>query len=395
MDRKKLLITLAITLSLLLATFTLAGCDEAESPAAQAATVNGEPILEQDITDSIEAMRSQSGYTADVDWATALAGSALTPESLREQVIDSFVRNIVIEQAALEQGYQADTTAIDEQITQAKTTVGGDEQNWTDTLKRYGYKDEQAYRDMLTTSDLAEQMYDAYIVEPSAEELEQYVIDNATSIEGYTVPDDGVVVYADVPESVITQLKEQWVTANKGIRFQEYVDGLVEAADVVINPIPEDVPYNVDMSLAEDINEESESNPTAGTTSTPEAIEAALAAGLVIEDIVVGEGAEAIDGSEVAVFYTGTLADGTVFDSRQAPDDPITLTLGQGTVIKGWDAGLVGMQVGGRRLLTIPPELAYGDQELNDIPANSTLYFEVELSAATQPSAESNAGAGE
>ena len=103
--------------------------------------------------------------------------------------------------------------------------------------------------------------------------------------------------------------------------------------------------------------------------------------GLLIEDIVVGNGNEAKDHNKVVVNYTGTLENGSVFDSSLKPGrDPFTFTLGVGSVIKGWDQGVKGMKVGGKRKLVIPPELGYGDKGAgNVIPPNTTLYFEVEL----------------
>jgi peptidylprolyl isomerase/FKBP-type peptidyl-prolyl cis-trans isomerase FkpA len=97
-------------------------------------------------------------------------------------------------------------------------------------------------------------------------------------------------------------------------------------------------------------------------------------------DEVVGTGAEAVDGKSISVSYTGTLADGTVFDSTSKDGgQPFTFTLGAGQVIKGWDEGVVGMKVGGTRKLVIPPSLGYGDQATGSIPPNSTLTFVIQL----------------
>ena len=103
--------------------------------------------------------------------------------------------------------------------------------------------------------------------------------------------------------------------------------------------------------------------------------------GLLIEDLVVGDGAEAKDYNKVVVNYTGKLEDGSVFDSSLNPGrSPFTFTLGTGSVIKGWDQGLKNMKVGGKRKLTIPPDLAYGANGAgNAVPPNATLIFEVEL----------------
>ena len=100
---------------------------------------------------------------------------------------------------------------------------------------------------------------------------------------------------------------------------------------------------------------------------------------LKIEDTVVGTGDEALAGKQVTVHYTGTLTNGTKFDSSLDRGQPFTFTLGAGEVIQGWDEGVAGMKVGGKRKLTIPPEMGYGPMAISTIPANSTLLFDVEL----------------
>jgi FKBP-type peptidyl-prolyl cis-trans isomerase len=104
--------------------------------------------------------------------------------------------------------------------------------------------------------------------------------------------------------------------------------------------------------------------------------------GLNIEDIVLGEGAAAASGQSVTVHYTGWLTGGSKFDSSKDRNDPFVFNLGAGQVIRGWDEGVQGMQVGGTRKLTIPPELGYGARGAGGvIPPNATLVFEVELLA--------------
>lgn len=101
--------------------------------------------------------------------------------------------------------------------------------------------------------------------------------------------------------------------------------------------------------------------------------------GFKIEDLKKGSGKEAKRGDTVTVNYKGTLTDGTVFDSSYDRGQPFTTQIGVGQVIQGWDTGIPGMKVGGKRKLTIPAELGYGSQGAGKIPPNATLIFEVEL----------------
>ena len=108
--------------------------------------------------------------------------------------------------------------------------------------------------------------------------------------------------------------------------------------------------------------------PTAQSTDT-----------LKIEDVKVGTGAEATAGKTVTVNYTGWLTNGTKFDSSLDRNQPFKFHLGGGQVIQGWDQGVVGMKIGGKRKLTIPASLGYGARGVGPIPPNSTLVFEVDL----------------
>ena len=124
--------------------------------------------------------------------------------------------------------------------------------------------------------------------------------------------------------------------------------------------------------------------PEQAPAETPEAAPAGevvtTASGLQYQEVVLGEGDEAVTGSRVQVHYTGRLEDGTQFDTSRDSGQPFEFTLGAGRVIQGWDEGIVGMREGGQRTLIIPPELGYGASGFPPvIPPDATLIFDVEL----------------
>src|ERR1700737_1707083 len=135
------------------------------------------------------------------------------------------------------------------------------------------------------------------------------------------------------------------------------------------------------LSLAAVLSACASSAPASTTSSSgAKAAEVTMPDGLKFTDDQVGTGAEAQAGKTVSVHYTGWLLDGTKFDSSKDRNQPFLFPLGRGQVIKGWDEGVAGMKVGGKRTLVIPPDLGYGARGAGGvIPPNATLKFEVEL----------------
>ena len=114
--------------------------------------------------------------------------------------------------------------------------------------------------------------------------------------------------------------------------------------------------------------------------SVAEGAAATAPSGLIIEELAVGSGATALAGTRVSVHYTGWLTNGTKFDSSHDRNQPFEFQLGAGQVIRGWDEGVAGMRVGGKRKLTIPPQLGYGARGAGGvIPPDAVLVFEIEL----------------
>ncbi|WP_275546035.1 MULTISPECIES: FKBP-type peptidyl-prolyl cis-trans isomerase [unclassified Pseudomonas] len=100
---------------------------------------------------------------------------------------------------------------------------------------------------------------------------------------------------------------------------------------------------------------------------------------LIIEDLQLGDGKAVVKGALITTQYRGWLADGSEFDSSYSRGKPFQCVIGTGRVIKGWDQGLMGMQVGGKRKLLVPAHLGYGERSMGAIPPNSDLTFEIEL----------------
>ena len=121
---------------------------------------------------------------------------------------------------------------------------------------------------------------------------------------------------------------------------------------------------------------------TATPTPAPASTSIKMENGLQIQDLKVGTGAEVHLGQGLTMHYSGTLEDGTKFDSSYDRGEPFQFVLGAGQVIQGWDLGVQGMKVGGKRKLIIPPDLGYGTRGIGPIPPNATLFFEVEVLAA-------------
>jgi FKBP-type peptidyl-prolyl cis-trans isomerase len=106
---------------------------------------------------------------------------------------------------------------------------------------------------------------------------------------------------------------------------------------------------------------------------------------LQVEDLTVGTGPTALAGDTVTIHYIGRFTNGQVFDNSYDRGEPLTFRLGTGAVIAGVDQGVVGMKVGGKRRLTVPPNLAYGSSGQGSIPPNATLVFEIDLISVTRP----------
>jgi FKBP-type peptidyl-prolyl cis-trans isomerase len=159
------------------------------------------------------------------------------------------------------------------------------------------------------------------------------------------------------------------------VRFAPMV-ALVACSKLTSPPAPEPIASDTPVAMASTPPAPSAARPMPREQQVPN--QPPQGGDLKIEDLVPGKGPEVKAGDTVVVHYTGTLLDGTKFDSSKDHGQPFTTPI-PGRVIQGWNKGIPGMKVGGKRKLTIPPSLGYGAQGQGKIPPNSTLVFEIEL----------------
>ncbi len=124
---------------------------------------------------------------------------------------------------------------------------------------------------------------------------------------------------------------------------------------------------------------ETKNKPAEQNTNQANALKAEDIKDLYMQEITVGNGKEAVDGKTVSVNYRGTFLDGKEFDSSYSRNKPFEFKLGSKNVIEGWEIGVKGMKVGGKRVLVVPPQMAYGEKGSGPIPPNTPLKFEIEL----------------
>ena len=160
----------------------------------------------------------------------------------------------------------------------------------------------------------------------------------------------------------------------------EAIAANLTAPDATVTAEPQIAQAAEDLTAEEETMSEEMSEEMTGEEASTEATLTTTESGLQYEDIVEGTGAMPQSGQRVTVHYTGTLEDGTKFDSSRDRNRPFSFTIGVGQVIKGWDEGVASMRVGGQRNLIIPPELGYGARGAGGvIPPDATLLFDVEL----------------
>jgi len=188
--------------------------------------------------------------------------------------------------------------------------------------------------------------------------------------------DDTVTVDAVSANNGTTTTKS---AADVGVQHPEYPSTHENAAKSMPQENKDDNAAEIPVTTPAPADANASAAPAAAAAAAGAGAEVKLPGGTTYVDEVVGTGPEAHTGQTVTVHYTGTLTNGEKFDSSHDRNRPFTFSLGAGDVIKGWDEGIVGMKVGGKRKLVIPADQAYGSEQKGPIPPNSTLLFDVEL----------------
>jgi len=174
----------------------------------------------------------------------------------------------------------------------------------------------------------------------------------------------------------MTQIKINYVLVTIGL-------GMIIGLLLILSNQPKNSPVeeftNIDLNQPQN-NPMTDQNNNPNVLSETSSPAMADVTELKVEDLVVGTGPEVKSGDTISIHYLGTLVDGTKFDSSYDRGQPFETQIGVGRVIPGWDQGIIGLQVGGKRRLTIPYQLAYGEEGVpGAIPPKATLIFEVEL----------------
>lgn len=300
MKHKRVRSILIVCCLLTLGLCGLSACNT--GPQGVAAVVNDQEILEQDITASIEALRSQhSGNEDPEQWSAYLDSVELTPQSLRESVIKEHISDVLLVEVAQNEGYTYDKEAVEASLNQAKDLAGSSEEEWAELLHDMGYHDEEAYRNKLIANDLRTQMLEEFQVQPTNEELKVFIALYPNAVPRYIYPgafeeqsqretteepatdeakveDEGKelrdesndtptpsspevsedvasvlesglsaddIELETVPDEVIEQFEVLWLELNKGNKFQEWLENLEKEASITIYAMPSGLPYDV------------------------------------------------------------------------------------------------------------------------------------------------------
>ncbi len=253
---------------------------------------------------------------------------------------------------------------------------------WTESFELPSAAEDEAAAEEDAAEDEAATEEEDVAEDEGTTEDEDTTEEDAATEDDATTEDE--VPNADLDlNTVPTSLKEELAKEAKDEKItneqETYWTALAQSDEITVNPMPQGLSYDVDLSLATPVDDTTDTEEPVAVDSE-EDVAAAEAEGLVIEDTVEGTGVEVKDGDSIEVYYTGMLTDGTEFDSNEGTGTPFSLIAGEGgSVIQGWKDGLIGMKVGGTRHLIIPPSLGYADSANGDIPANSILLFDVTL----------------
>lgn len=245
---------MAVIIALLAVTLVLVGGEN--QGVSSAATVNGQPISEQKVTNYIGSMREQSGMTDDSTWASYLKTYSMTASDLRTQVIDQYAKQMVAEQEAKKQGISVSDSDITDQISTMREQYGlTDDDEWTEALSQVGYT-ESTYRSLMKDELLQEKLCQKAVATPSISQTDLITFISTYgsyfSTDSWTAPASGATVDLNsIPSDVLSKIESAATQMAWQSQAQTYLNNLYTSANIKIKEMPSGLPYDVDTTNAE------------------------------------------------------------------------------------------------------------------------------------------------
>lgn len=215
-----------------------------------AATVNGKAITEKEVTEQIDVLRKQYGCTDDESWAMLLGQSGLTPEGMREQVIDYKAQIMLVNDAAREQGIEVTDAEIAQQVDQTREAMGySDDASWEEFLASQGFT-EAAYDEQVVATNLRlQKLVEQFTGGLTDEQFQDYVDEFASffATDSWQAPEEGGHVDLDsIPADVLEKMRSGAQSYYANYAYTDYVEDLMLKADIDIKPMPKGLSYDVE-----------------------------------------------------------------------------------------------------------------------------------------------------
>lgn len=247
-----------IVAAVLVVTFCLVG--GSSGTVNSAAVANGEPISEQKVTNYIESFRSYAGYTDDDSWASFLVTYGYSASDLRDQVINQYARQIVVNQEAKKQGITVTSDEVSDEVDSLREQYGlTDDDAWDDALSQMGYSERQYREEVIEPNLIQNKLLEKEVGTPtlSDSDLQTYIsmFGSYYSTDSWSAPTDGSTVdLSTIPSDILEQIRSDATSYVYEMQCESYLKDLYESMTLEIKPMPDGLPYDVDTSNASSMN---------------------------------------------------------------------------------------------------------------------------------------------